>query len=330
MKVFIDTNILLELYHLSGPDLDELKKILKLMKKNKVELLVSKQVEDEFWRNREDVISDALKRFKETKAIAKIPNIVRTHTKFTDLKAAIDNVNDLVHELEKEVSRDIAENKLKADELITQLFSDSNPDPVSTDIVEKAKVRVEIGNPPGKKGSIGDAINWEWLLTKELEFWGGELVIVSADGDFESELHKGKPKEFLLREWKAKNPGCELVLYKTLPEFLKDRFAEIRISDEVDKVLAIEKLESSSAFATTHAAIALLNTYGDFSDSDVIRILKAYADNTQISWILGDPDVLEFAKKMISYAKTDAAKDAAKPIVAKIAEIESAEHGRLG
>lgn len=325
MKIFIDTNILLDLYRLSGPDLDEVKKVLKLMKMNKFALLVSKQVEDEFWRNRENVINDALKRFKETKAISKIPNIVRTHAKYAELKAAIQNVNDLVHELEKEVSREIADNKLKADELITQLFTDANPDPISADIVEKAKMRVEIGNPPGKKGSIGDAIHWEWLLTKEFNFLDDELIIVCADGDFESELHEGKPKEFLLREWKTKNPSCELVLYKTLPEFLKDRYPEILISDEVDKVIAIEKLENSGAFATTHTAIAQLNTYGDFSDSDVIRILKAYKDNPQISWILGDADVLEFAKKVISYAKSDAAKAAADPMRDKIAEIECAD-----
>lgn len=325
MKVFIDTNILLDLYHLSGPDLDELKKVLKLMKKNKVELLVSKQVEDEFWRNRENVISDALKRFQETKAIAKIPNIIRTYEKFSDLNASIDKVNNLVHELQKEVARDITENRLKADELITQLFSDATPDPIPAAILKKAKMRVEMGNPPGKKGSIGDAINWEWLLTKEMEFSDDGLVIVSADGDFESELHRGKPKEFLLREWMAKNPKCEMVLYKSLPDFLKDRFAEMKILDEVDKILAIEKLESSSTFATTHAAIALLNKYGDFSDSDVIRIVKAYTGNDQISWILGDTDVLAFAKKVISYAKSDAAKVAAKSIVDKISEIESVD-----
>lgn len=77
-------------------------------------------------------------------------------------------------------------------------------------------MRVEIGNPPGKKGSTGDVINWEWLLTKKLDFRENELVVVGADGDFESELHKGKPKEFLLREWSAENPSCEFVLYKTL------------------------------------------------------------------------------------------------------------------
>lgn len=122
MKVFIDTNILLDLYSLSGPDLDELKIVLKLMKRNKVELLVSKQVEDEFWRNREGVIRDALKHFKETKAISKIPNIFRTNAKCSELEKAIEVVNCLARELDKEVSRETDENKLKADKLINPVI----------------------------------------------------------------------------------------------------------------------------------------------------------------------------------------------------------------
>lgn len=50
VKVFIDTNILLDIYHLSGSDLEELRKLKKMVEKGKVELLVSKQIIDEFWK----------------------------------------------------------------------------------------------------------------------------------------------------------------------------------------------------------------------------------------------------------------------------------------
>lgn len=56
-----------------------------------------------------------------------------------------------------------------------------------------------------------DAINWEWLLEQDVVFWDKELVLISADGHYESELTKGKPKEFLLREWNTRNPDCRLV-----------------------------------------------------------------------------------------------------------------------
>src|SRR5882757_3295608 len=96
MKVFIDTNILLDIYHLSGPDLEELRKLTKMVEKGKVELLVSQQVVDEFWRNRERVIADALKRFRESKATAQIPNIIRTYPESKDLREAVDKVNNIV------------------------------------------------------------------------------------------------------------------------------------------------------------------------------------------------------------------------------------------
>ena len=48
VKVFIDTNILLDIYHLFGSDLEELRKLKKMVEKGKV--LVSKQIIDEFWK----------------------------------------------------------------------------------------------------------------------------------------------------------------------------------------------------------------------------------------------------------------------------------------
>jgi predicted nucleic acid-binding protein len=329
MKIFIDTNILLDLYHLSGPDLDELKKVLKLVKKNKIELLVSRQIEDEFWRNREGVIFDALKNFRDTKATSKIPNIVRTYTEHNELKEAVDKVNLLVKQIEKIVEQDIFENKLKADELITQLFTDNSPEVISDDILIKARLRMELGNPPGKKGSLGDAINWEWLLTKEMEFWDDEFIIISSDGDFESELRKGQPKEFLSKEWNSKNPECDLILYKSIPDFLKKYFPKIKFSDEIDKILSIEKLENSYNFATTHLAISQLNYYADFSEAEIIRVLNAYKENNQVRWILSDPDVIDFAKKIISYAKTDESKELLNWLKDKIEKIENPEFDDL-
>ena len=69
MKVFIDTNVLLNMYHLSGPDLAELEKLLGFVKGGSIDVIISKQVEEEFWRNRENVIYDALRQFKETRLI---------------------------------------------------------------------------------------------------------------------------------------------------------------------------------------------------------------------------------------------------------------------
>lgn len=323
MKVFIDTNILLDIYHLSGPDLEELRKLKRMVEKGKVELLVSTQVVDEFWRNRERVIADAMKAFRESKAAAKIPNIIRIYPEAKELKATIDKANDMVKALIAKATADIENDALKADEVIRELLSAVNVGTITDDLFARAKRRTDVGNPPGKADSLGDALNWEWLLEQEIEFWDDELVLISSDNDYESELVKGKPREFLLREWKEKNPTCELLLEKSLTEFLLKRFPDIQLAEEVDKVEAIERLEASNTFASTHAAIAALNKYDDFKNAEVKRIVTAYLENNQILWILGDDDVKAFAIKILAAAKTPEAVAIAEPLKKLVDELDA-------
>lgn len=325
MKVFIDTNILLDIYHLSGPDLEELRKLKKMVETGKVELLVSSQVIDEFWRNRERVISDALKTFRESKAIAKIPNIIRIYPESKELRSAVEKVNDLVKSLAARAEADIQNDVLKADEVIRELFSAITVGQITDEIYNRASRRSALGNPPGKKDSIGDAVNWEWLLEQEIEFWDDELTIISADGDYESELSKGRPREYLLREWTQKYPDCGLNLERALPEFLLERFPNIQLAEEVDKATEIERLEQSCNFATTHSVVATLNQYDDFKDSEIQTIANAFLGNNQILWILGDEDIKAFAEKIISLAKSAATIELIEPLKRMVDELNVQE-----
>ena len=75
MNVFIDTNLLLDFFRMSSGDLDEIRKIALLSKSGELNLLISDFVQDEFFRNRETVISTALKQFEKSKAELHRPNI---------------------------------------------------------------------------------------------------------------------------------------------------------------------------------------------------------------------------------------------------------------
>lgn len=319
MNVFIDTNILLDLYHMSGADLDELRKVIKLAEIKKLNVFLPSQVEDEFWRNRERVISEALDLFSKSKASTTLPNLIRANPKSSELRKAVERVNELVKELRQVADNEIADHKLKADDVIDYLFSKCPPQPIDALVIVNAKARKELGNPPGKPNSLGDAINWEWLL-KEVPN-GENLVIISSDGDFESELLKGRPKEFLLREWMHAKVS-KLELYKGLPEFLKKYFPEIKLSDEIDKTVAIEGLENSFSFAATHNAISSLQKFDDFTEAELLRIIAAYSSNTQIHWILGDEDVLVFAQKVVGLLKTEKLLEAAKPFLTMLQQLE--------
>ena len=318
MRVFVDTNVLLNLYHLSGPDLDEVEKILKLEQNGQIELLLPQQVADEFWRNRERVIRDALDTFAKTKAQAFLPNIVRVNSKSGELKKAVDLVNSLAKALRQETEQAIQDQKLAADKLVESLLEKCKP--VAPQVIQRAQIRKQLGNPPGKADSLGDAVNWEWLLSKA-EDWD-DLIIISADGDFESELTPSEPKEFLKREWKKATTIGNLSLYKGLPEFLKAHFPDIKLSGEIDKLTAIERFEKSLSFAATHLAIERLNQFDDFNDNEIERLARAYDKNGQIFTIFGDYDVTAFAKKLLSLAKSESAKKSIKPLEELLAQIE--------
>lgn len=319
MKVFIDTNILLGLYHLSGPDLDELKKIIKLAENDQLTVLMPQQVADEFWRNRERVIRDALDTFLKTKAQQFLPNIIRSNPKASELRKAVDQVNSLVKTLKEDADSAINEHNLPADSIIELLFKQCKPEPIAHDVIERARLRKDLGNPPGKADSLGDAVNWEWLLSQADP--NDDLTIVSADGDFESELLPSTPKEFLVREWGQKSVG-HLTLHKGLPELLKANFPDIKLSDEIDKLAAIEKLEKSLSFTATHNAIAKLSKFDDFTDSEVVRIASAYDQNNQVHMIFGDTDVTDFAKKILPLAKSAEALEAVKVLELLLEQIE--------
>ena len=126
----------------------------------------------------------------------------------------------------------------------------------------------------------------------------------------------------MLREWGRAKKG-DLELFKGLPDFLKKYFPEIKLSDEIDKSMAIEKLENSFSFGATHSAISSLQKYDDLKEADLLRIINAYTSNRQIHWILTDEDVLSFAKKLMLLLKTEKLKEAAKPLREMLGQFET-------
>ena len=339
MKLFIDTNILLGMYRMSGPDLDELRKLVALVRDGKVDLLVSQQVVDEFWRNREAVISDALKRFQDSRPNVSVPNIILSYEESDDLTKAIRELKDIMKDLLAKARGDVESGELKADKIIGQLLDLAAIGPISDETLIAAQRRMDIGNPPGKKGSLGDAISWEWLLHQEFDEEITEVVVLSGDIDFESNLVAGRMKEFLSVEWSRLHPKCALRLERSLAEWLEKDFPDIKLVDETEKKAAIEELETgwlSSApawsglrpvfqavgdveerqeaiesleqsynFMATHRAVSALSRYEDFNAEEVERLLEAYLRNEQIHWILGDDDVRDFACRLIQKATSE-------------------------
>jgi hypothetical protein len=181
---------------------------------------------------------------------------------------------------------------LKADLLIGDIFRDADSTSITPDILSRAKTRVDIGNPPGKQGSMGDAINWEAILEND-EMIFEDSNIISIDRDFASPLDENELNAFLKIEYEKRRHG-NVHLFRSLVLFLKDNVPEIVLSmPNEERSIAVENLVCSGSFAMTHSAIFELKKFTDFTISEVERLLDAAATNSQVGRITEDPDVDE-------------------------------------
>ena len=246
------------------------------------------QVRDEFKRNREAKITDAIKRFKEFSSAVQLPSFMKGYEEYEKLEAASKKFQKLHADLLKKAAKDIKTNNLVADHLIGDIFKKAHLLKTTPMLYAKAERRMAVGNPPGKNGSIGDAINW--LLLVEHIPKGQDLYIVSDDSDFYSDIDKQDINPFLADEWADKKKS-KTVCYKTLGGFLKDHFAGVTLSFDPQKKVLIDALENSGSFAATHAIVAQMEEYKYFSLQEAKALLDAAHINSQFGWIVGDPDV---------------------------------------
>lgn len=322
MNVFIDTNVLLDFFRMSSGDLEELRKLARLASTGNIKLLVSDAVQDEFSRNRENVIAESLTQFKKSKFELHRPNIIRPHAESVELEHMQSRIRELTKTIVDRVTAEAVAGETTADKVVQELFAATEIHTVDSKIVDTAIHRTTLRRPPGKKDSCGDAIHWEWLLAHVSE--NEDLHVISRDGDFESQLSEGVLDPYLASEWaRRKSSTCHL--YLSLSSFLKQHFADIQLADQLARGAAIEKLEHSSNFAATHNAIAHLSQFDDFTSAELQRIIEAYQSNNQITWILADDDVKEFAHKLVTMAYSNDLIDAVFPIEEMLNELELQE-----
>ena len=86
ISLFIDTNIFLSFYHLSGEDLEELKKLAVLLQRKEICLFLPEQVVQEFHRNRDSKIADAIKKLREQKLDVQFPRLCKDYPEYLKLR----------------------------------------------------------------------------------------------------------------------------------------------------------------------------------------------------------------------------------------------------
>lgn len=223
MHLFIDTNAYLSFYHHTKDDIAALEKLLSEITRGNIALHVPRQVRDEWTRNRDGKLYTAAKEFQTSPLKSEIPRHMQGLAKAESYAAAI---------AEAKKARDIliAEAKVKArtyqldvDVFIRTLFQTGAAYDHDPDVFAVAKLRAEMGNPPGKVGSYGDQYNWEMLLTCVPDV---DLYIVTKDGDYMSALDGQDerrmifPNAFLREEWLEKKSGSNLYVFDSLKAVL--------------------------------------------------------------------------------------------------------------
>jgi predicted nucleic acid-binding protein len=302
ITLFIDTNVLLSFYHLTSEDIEELKKLVALVESKEIDLIVPKQVENEFWRNRGAKIADAMKKLREAKFNASFPAFSKDYDEYAEIRDLLKKADKLHADLVGKITADAKKMSLKADEIVTGLFKKATKPAFVHEHYLSALMRTRLGNPPGKDESVGDAMNWETLLVTVNE--GTNLHLVSEDKDYRSQLSEGVFNEFLRSEWETKKKS-ELNYYSKISDFFKECFPGIKIASQVESDLAITSLSNSGSFAYTHIIIAKLNALDQFTPEQVERLIEIPAQNNQVGWIIDDPDVHAFYAKLLDkYAKS--------------------------
>lgn len=297
--LFIDTNIWLSLFHLSENDWEQFS-MLENVLSDEIKLLIPKQVVDEFYRNRDSKIADALSKFKLIKL--QIPNIIKQHEKYDELYNLQKELSNKFEEIKDLVIQDIKDRNTKADKLISKFFESSTE--VPEELVLKARLRYIKGNPPGKNNSYGDAINWEFLLREVPK--DNPLFIITDDKDYYSKLTNNidEINLFLKEEWKAKK-NSDVFIFPSLKSFFDQHLQKIVLIDENKKEELIDALKQSGAFSITHLLIAELEKYTDWNNEQIQRLCQICKENSQVYAIFRDEDVYNFYSNLLDGCSSD-------------------------
>lgn len=278
INLFIDTNIFLNFFSHSDEDLEKLSELQKLINEtSQIKLFVSTQLVDEFSRNRESKIKETMKKFNDSHTKIEIPKICSGYDEVEKINSANKIIQEEKRNLIIKLNNDIERKTLKADVIISHLFSGAQE--ISEQIFINAKRRFDLGNPPGKNKSYGDAVNWEFLMLSVPK--GENLHFVGTDIDFTSPLNENSLSQFLLEEWDKKK-NSKIIYYRSLNNFFKAEFPELQLNDDYIIDINIQEFSESKSFDSARSHLKRLCRRNEFSDNQINNIVKASITNDQI------------------------------------------------
>ena len=308
INLFIDSNIWLAFYRLSDEKVDTLNQLYEHVENGDIKLFMNDQVKNEIIRNRDSVINDTIKSFKDFKFNLQAPVFMKDSDLFSELKHNLKNASNLHKSILDDIISSIDDKNLNIDLIIKKFFDKGKMSVMEDDYFKKAKKRKSLGNPPGKENqnTCGDELNWEFLLSEVPD--GKDLYFVTRDRDYASPRGSEKIHPFLEREWEEKK-NSKIFFYTGLSSFFREKTPEIILENDEKTDFLIAELAYSCNFSQTHRIISEFPKNKSFNVDQIDRLRKAYQDNNQINWIGEDEDVKDFFRPILerhsSHENTD-------------------------
>ncbi len=230
-----------------------------------------------------------MKQFRTFNLSAQLPYFMKTYEEYATLQNLSKKFKKHAKAISDKADTDILAMNLPADHLTNDIFGKSKILKTTAKIYDAARRRVDEGNPPGKPGSIGDAINWLLLLEHVPD--EEPLFIVTEDSDFYSQFDDKAISPFLKHEW-SQTKQSAVKAYRTLNELFDEHYDGVHVSYDEEKKDLVDALESCGSFAATHSVVAKLEKYKYYSLQEAKSILDALQANDQFRMIRGDSGAL--------------------------------------
>jgi len=259
--VFIDTNIFLDFYR---TEVEAGLSLLKHVESVLDSLILTDQVEMEFLKNRQWEIVAALKALKPPETPQVVPAYLAESKAATGIEKGQKQIKQQITRLRNRLAKVLDKPALHDPvfRTVRLVFAHSSPlnlksaDSKQTELLDRAVRRFQRGMPPRKKGdtSIGDAINWEWII-ESVKATGRDVIVVSRDGDYGIMFNdKSYLNDWLTQEFRKRVPAhCRIEYTRSLTKALRRLAVKVSPPEEFEEKRIIAKHTGSLGFSSLDA-----------------------------------------------------------------------------
>ena len=276
--IFIDTNIYLRFFDSNSKEFEKLLEDLIIVKSN---IFITEQIKVEIERNKLNVFKKSISNYLQNTEIkmVNLPNHIAGNNfekiqEWNKKKREINKENKkLINELDGILDENLLNISTSKDNVSLKLKSIfQNILVASSNEKELARIRKEIGNPPGKKkDALGDQITWEQLLNKIPET--NEIWIITNDFDFYTKYKKNcYLNPFLIQELLNKKIEIKINIFETLSDGLKHFFKSNNIQSKISNTDFKKVIEEEKTLMRSSVTSSNINSIGYDAKTEILEI----------------------------------------------------------